>query len=102
MTQPDIKINTDSVRRHAAQVDNTGAMLDEAARSGGWVRASNESYGILYGTVFTSVLNPRQDHLVGAIKEAVTATQALADLLRATASDLDNSDQNAARRLGGE
>lgn len=102
MTQPDIDIDTGSVRRHASQVDETGTKIDEAAQAGAWIRASNESYGILYGPVFTGALNPRQDSIVGAMKDAVSATQTLADLLRATANDLDTSDTNAARLLGGK
>lgn len=102
MTQPDINIDTDSVHRHATQVDETADKIDQAAQAGAWIRASNESYGMLYGAMFTSVLNPQQDNLVGGIRDAVTATQALADLLRATAADLDTSDGNAARRLGGK
>ncbi|RZU48482.1 excreted virulence factor EspC (type VII ESX diderm) [Krasilnikovia cinnamomea] len=101
MTQPDIRINSDAVRRHAGMVDEFGTMIDEAAQAGGWVRASNDAYGLLYGSVFTGVLNPIQDGTIGAIRDAVTATQSLADLLRATAGDMDTSDDNAARRLGG-
>ncbi len=39
--------------------------------------------------------------LVGHTRAAVSATQALADALRAVADDFDISDENAARRLGG-
>ena len=102
MTQPNIKLSSDEVRRHARAVDETSAMLDEGLAGAAFVQASTESYGLLVGPQFTSILNPFQDHAIGELKNAVTATQALADTLRAMADDFDLSDEAAARRLGGK
>ncbi|MFG1993874.1 type VII secretion target [Actinoplanes sp. NPDC048988] len=101
MTQPDIQINSEAMRRHAGVVDETGAMIDKGAQAGAWVRASNDAYGVMFGW-FAGKLNPVQDDLVGGIKEAATAAQTLADLIRATADDMDLTDANAAHRLGGK
>lgn len=101
MTQPDIRINADAMRRHAQVVDETGAMIDKGAQAGAWVRASNDAYGLMFGW-YAEKLNPVQDDLISAIKEAASAAQTLADLLRATADDMDITDENAARRLGGK
>lgn len=76
-------------------------MLDEALAGAAYVRASNESYGQLVGPLFTSILNPVQDYAIGEMKHAVSTTQTLADKLRAVAANLDISDSEAARRLGG-
>lgn len=100
MTQPDIEVNSAVIRRHAQVVDETSAMIDKAAQAGGWVRASNDAYGLMFGW-FAERLNPTQDGLVGGVKEAAGAAQALADLLRTTADDMDITDENAAHRLGG-
>ena len=102
MTQPDIKLSSDEVRKHAAAVDETGTMLDEGLAGAGHVQASAESYGQLVGGLFTSILNPFQDNAIGELKNSVSATQALADALRAMAADFDLSDAEAARRLGGK
>jgi hypothetical protein len=101
MTQPNIKLSSEEVRRHARAVDETSAMLDEGLAGAGVVQASTESYGVLVGGQFTAILNPFQDHAIGEMKKAVSATQALADTLRAMADDFDLSDEAAARRLGG-
>lgn len=101
MTQPDIHINAEAIRRHARVVDQTSAAIDKGAQAGAWVRASNDAYGLMFGW-FAERLHPTQEDLVGAIKDAATAAQALADLLRATAGDMDVADDNAARRLGGK
>ena len=101
MTNPDIRLSTGEVRRHAASVEEASRMLDEALAGASHVRASNESYGQLVGPLFTSILNPVQDHAIDEIKHAVIATQSLAELLRTMASNLDLSDQQAAHRLGG-
>ena len=101
MTQPDIRLSAEEVRRHARAVDETGAMIDEGLAGATHVQAGTESYGLLVGPQFTAVLNPFQDRAIGQLKEAVSATQALADALRAVADDFDISDANAARRLGG-
>jgi hypothetical protein len=98
---PDIRLSANEVRRHAHAVDETGAMLDEALAGAGHVQASNEAYGQLVGPLFTGALNPVQDHAIGEIRHATTTTQHLADLLRAMAGNLDLSDGEAARRLGG-
>ena len=83
MTQPNIKLSSDEVRRHARVVDETGA-------------------GHSLVEQFTGILNPFQDHAIGEMKQAVTATQAIADTLRAMADDFDLTDEAAARRLGGK
>jgi len=101
VTNPDIRLSTGEVRRHAASVEEASRMLDEALAGASHVRASNESYGQLVGPLFTSILNPVQDHAIDEIKHAVIATQSLAELLRTMASNLDLSDQQAAHRLGG-
>ena len=49
MTQPDIQINSAAMRRHAAVVDETSAMIDKGAQAGAWVRASNDAYGLMFG-----------------------------------------------------
>ncbi len=102
MTQPDIKLSSDEVRKHARAVEEASDMIDEGLAGAAYVRASNESYGRLVGPLFTSILNPFQDHAVGELKSAVTATQNLADTLRAMADDFDLNDAEAARRLGGK
>lgn len=76
-------------------------MLDEAIAGAAYVRASNESYGLLVGPMFTSLLNPFQDFAIDQIKHAAVATTTLADLLRSMATGFDLSDADAARRLGG-
>jgi hypothetical protein len=101
MTQPDIHINSDAVRKHSRAVDETANRIDKGAQAGAWVRASNDAYGLMFGW-YAHRLNPSQDDLIGAIREAVTATQSLADLLRTTADDMDLTDEAAARRLGGK
>ena len=101
MTQPDIRLSSEEVRRHARTVDDVAAMIDEGLAGAAHVQASTESYGQLVGPLFTGVLNPFQDNAVGQLTESVSATQALADTLRAVAADFDISDETAARRLGG-
>jgi hypothetical protein len=101
MSQPDISLSSDQVRRHAGAVDETADMIDESLAGAVNARAGNDAYGLLVGPQFTSVLNPFQDHAISELRNAVTATQQLADTLRAMADDFDLSDQEAARRLGG-
>jgi hypothetical protein len=99
--QPDIKIETASVRAHARMVDEAARMVDEGRQAGAWVRTSGEAYGKIYGVVFTSILNPQQDSVISTLKLAADATSSLADLLRAAADDLDRGDEDAAARFGG-
>jgi hypothetical protein len=101
MTQPDIKLSSAAVRAHARSVDDTSAMIDEGLGGAAYVQASAESYGRLVGPQFTAILNPFQDNAIGELKKAVSATQALADTLRAVADDFDRGDAGAARRFGG-
>ncbi|GGK73756.1 type VII secretion target [Mangrovihabitans endophyticus] len=101
MTQPDIKLSAEAVRRHAGAVDETADMIDEGLAGAAHVQASAESYGTLVGPQFTGLLNPFQDHAIGEIRQAATATQRLADTLRAMAADFDLSDAQAARRIAG-
>jgi hypothetical protein len=102
VSQPDIKLSSAEVRKHAGVVDQTSAMIDECLTGAAHVQASTESYGRLVGPQFTAILNPFQDNAIGELKKAVSATQALADALRAVADDFDISDEAAARRLGGK
>ncbi|BFU45847.1 type VII secretion target [Krasilnikovia sp. MM14-A1004] len=101
MTQPDIRLSSESVRKHALAVDELGHMIDEGLAGAVHVQASAASYGVLVGGLFTSILNPFQDNAVGELKNAVSTSQRLADTLRAVAADFDASDADAARRLGG-
>ena len=78
MTQPDIQINFEAMRRHARVVDETSTMIDAGAQAGAWVRASNDAYGLMFGW-FAARLNPTRDDLVGGINQAATAAQTLAD-----------------------
>jgi hypothetical protein len=100
--QPDIKIETSSVRAHSRMVDETARMIDEGTQAGQWVRADGQAYGLLYGHLFTSILNPQQDHAISALKLASDGTSSLAELLRAAADDLDRGDDDAAARFGGK
>ena len=77
-------------------------MLDEALAGAVHVRAANEAYGLLISPLFVPALNAVQDHAVDEIRNAVTATQGLADLLRSAAGAYDLSDAEGARRLGGK
>jgi hypothetical protein len=101
VTQPDIRLSTAELFRHADAVDQTAGMLDEGLAGAAYVQADGEAYGRLVGPQFTAILNPFQDDAIGEMKKAVTATQAIADLLRAMAACFDLSDAEAARRLGG-
>jgi hypothetical protein len=51
--------------------------------------------------MFTAILNPIQDDAITVIRNAVSATQSLADRLRAMASNVDTADGDAGRRFGG-
>lgn len=77
-------------------------MLDEALAGAAHVRAANEAYGMLISPLFVPALNAVQDHAIGEIKNAVTATQGLAEQLRTVAAAYDLSDAEGARRLGGK
>jgi hypothetical protein len=99
--QPEIKVETASIRAHARMVDESARMLGEGRAAAGWIRTSNDAYGKIYGWVFTSMLNPQQDNTIGALGLAVDATNGLAELLRAAADDLDRGDEDAAARFGG-
>lgn len=101
MTQPDVELSSDEVRRHAGAVDEISTMIDEGLAGAAYVRAGAESYGLLVGPQLSAALSPFQDHAIGELKRAVSTTQALADTLRAVADDFDLSDGNAAHRLGG-
>ncbi|GAA2464899.1 type VII secretion target [Winogradskya humida] len=101
MSQPNIEISTESVLRHANAVDDIADMINDGLVGASEVQASASSYGVLVGPLFTSLLNPFQDHAVGELKASVTATQALADTLRAMAGDFALTDQEVARRLEG-
>jgi hypothetical protein len=100
MTQPDIDLSLDEMRGHARTVDETSVMIDEALAGATHVRAGVESYGLLVGPQITTVLNPFLDRAIGELRRAVSTTQSLADTLRAVADDFDQSDENAAHRLG--
>lgn len=99
MTQPNIKLSSEAVRRHAGAVDEVADMIDECLAGAAHVQASVDSYGQLAGGLFTSILNPFQEHAIGELKSAVSASQALADTLRAMAADFDMTDAEAARRI---
>jgi hypothetical protein len=101
VTSPDIDLSPEEVRRHAAAVDEFGRMIDEALGAARHIRHSNESYGRLVGPMFTAILNPIQDDAITVIRNAVSATQSLADRLRAMASNVDTADGDAGRRFGG-
>jgi hypothetical protein len=98
---PEIDLSPDEVRRHASAVDEYGRMIDEALAAAQHVRHSNESYGRLVGPLFVGILNVVQDRAIGELQNAVSATQSLADGLRAMAANVDSADQRAARGLGG-
>ncbi|OJF14852.1 type VII secretion target [Couchioplanes caeruleus] len=102
MTQPDIELSSGAVRKHAGAVDGVADMLNEALAGAAYVQASAESYGKMVGGLFTGILNPFQDRSIGEMKNAVSATQGLADALRAMADDFDMTDAEAARRIGGK
>ncbi|MEV6850115.1 type VII secretion target [Actinoplanes sp. NPDC051411] len=97
-----IKIPSDEVRRHAADVDEIARMLDEARTAASHIRASGGAYGPLVGPLFTNLyLNPHGDEAIASYRGAVDGVHALAELLRAMADEFDRGDERAEGRMRG-
>ncbi len=99
MTQPDIKLSTDEVRRHAQMVDEAAAMCQEAVGGAEYVDMHDEVYGVLCSPLFLPVIQPLQDWALREIRDGADATAHLAELLHALADNVDVTDAAAAHRL---
>lgn len=99
MTQPDIKLSTDEVRRHARMVDEAAAMCQEAVGGAQYVDLHDEAYGVLCSPLFLPLVQPLQDWALRELRSGADATGHLAELLRALADNVDITDADAAARL---
>ena len=99
MTQPEIRVDSEALRRHARMVDETGTMCDEAVAGAQYVGLHDEVYGILCSPLALPFINPLQDWAVREMRSCADATSHLAELLRAVADDADSADGNVARRF---
>jgi hypothetical protein len=99
MTQPDIEVSAEAIRKHALAVDEAATMFQEAAAGAAYVDMHDEVYGVLCSPIFLPFLNPLQDNALTEMKSGADATRHLAELLRAVAADYDLTDSEAARRF---
>lgn len=99
MTQPQIRIDTVAVRRHAQSVDDVARMCDEAASAAGYLDLHDEVYGHFAGPFIAPLLNMAQDAVGRELRQGADATAHLADLLRAVADNNDATDGTAAQRF---
>jgi hypothetical protein len=101
MTQPDIKLSTEEVRRHSRMVDEAAAMLQEATSGAHYVDMHDEVYGVLCSPLILPILNPLQDMAHGEVRTATDATSHIAGQLRTMADNVDITDSEAASRING-
>lgn len=99
MTQPDIELDSQALRRHAQMVDQVADMFDEVAAAAGFLNLHDEVYGEWPGKLIVPLLNVAQDHAVQELRSGTDATAHLAELLRSVADDADLTDGAAARRI---
>ena len=99
MTQPEIRIDSDALRKHAQMVDEAGNMCDEAVAGAQYVDLHDEVYGVLCSPLALPFINPLQNWAVREMRSGADATSHLADLLRGVAADADTTDGNVARRF---
>lgn len=96
MSQPDIRLTSDSIRRHADAVDSVADLLREAGSAAAFVDASDDAYGILCSPLFVPRLNPLQDDAYTQYRDMEDTTRRLADLLRDVADGYDLTDELSA------
>jgi hypothetical protein len=101
MTQPDIQLSTEEVRRHARMVDEAAAMCQEAVAGAEYLDLHDEVYGILCSPLFLPIINPLQDMALTELRGGADATAHLAVLLRTLADNVDITDSEAACRING-
>jgi hypothetical protein len=101
MTQPDIKLSTEEVRKHARMVDEAAAMLGEATAGAEYVNLHDEVYGVLCSPLILPLLNFVQDQAQAEIRNGTDATDHLAGQLRTMADNVDITDSEAACRING-
>jgi len=98
---PDIAVDPELIRSHARLVDDVAAMFDEARAGVGQILTGHDAFGQLCSPLLVGLLDGHQQSMLDKLHTAVSATQALADKLRDTATGLECADDNAAVRLGG-
>jgi uncharacterized protein YukE len=84
----------DALRSHAGSVDKAADAVSQAADAGEQVRLGGAAYGLLL-RMFPPTVDSIQSEIVQVGKDAVTALQSAADLLRDMALRYENSDTSA-------
>jgi hypothetical protein len=98
MTSGVVQFPADSVRRHAATVDAIGADVDQARGAAGEVTMDTQAYGILC-QFLPALLMPVFAVAASSLDGSADALHETAADLRATAGQMDATDQGGARRI---
>jgi hypothetical protein len=84
----------DALRNHAGSVDKTADAVGQATAAGEQVRLGSDAYGLIL-RMFPPTVDNIQAEIVQVGRDAVTALQSAADLLRDMALRYENSDDSA-------
>lgn len=87
----EMKIVTENLRAHASKVDSVVDELHTAVDASQQVSLNNDAYGIVCRP-FAWLLDPVEEHGVQALQKAVGSLSELAENVRATAEDYQNTD----------
>jgi hypothetical protein len=98
MTAEAVQFPADSVRHHAATVDAIGADVEQARGAAGQVTMDTQAYGILC-QFLPGLLMPVFAVAVTSLEGSAEALHETATGLRATADQMDTTDQGSARRV---
>ncbi|MEU4162444.1 hypothetical protein [Actinoplanes sp. NPDC026670] len=99
MAEPEVRLDTDAVARHADEVDGIAESLSEVAAAVTHLDQQDDIYGEWPSRLILPFLNDAQEHAVHEMRTGTDATSHLADLLRALTVDIGLTDAEAAHAL---
>ncbi|WP_280445183.1 type VII secretion target [Nocardia brasiliensis] len=99
MTNPQVRVVTDDLRKHAAKIEGLMGTLTKAVEAAGYLGNVDDGYGWMIRSVVHSLLDDNNRGAVEAIGKAAGETAELPAKLGTSADKFDEWDKTWARTL---
>jgi hypothetical protein len=99
VTDSGFQAQCEAIRAHATEIRSIAAGVAEGSTAAASTTLGPQAYGFLC-RIIPALLEPVQDAVVTALREATDSLDQSADDLCSTAAGYDESDTHAAGRLG--
>ncbi|MHA6802046.1 type VII secretion target [Salinifilum ghardaiensis] len=98
MGENGFQASPEQLRRHAGAVDDVAGTFDAAAQAAGQTTLNTDAFGVI-GQFLASAVIAKEAQVTGMVQQLAESTKSLADDVRSTAEDYENSDGAAVDAL---